>query len=293
MLTGFRVLDLTSELGLLCGKILGDLGADVIKIEKPGGDTARPSRAGGTSASGIISFLAPFFKDPSKFLNEKDAQEVESALATIKEKYPTEAAAFSEYIDNIQTRLEQGKKQKEAGDVEASRKSYDRGESEMRKLLAQVSEREQAEKAFKDLQDTKQKIAGSARRDRPNILTWIALEKEKDASDAFAKNDFSGARILCGILNRVHLLSPKIADESEGLAALRELTGTIRKEAETALAPSKQAWLFERAVTEEDGARQKVKDGLVSQAAEQYILSAFLFEKAKEVALESAQAGRD
>ncbi len=41
MLSQYRVLDLTDEKGLLCGKILGDLGADVIKIERPGGDSAR------------------------------------------------------------------------------------------------------------------------------------------------------------------------------------------------------------------------------------------------------------
>lgn len=41
MLSPYRVLDLTDEKGLLCGKLLGDLGADVIKIEKPGGDSAR------------------------------------------------------------------------------------------------------------------------------------------------------------------------------------------------------------------------------------------------------------
>lgn len=41
MLRNFRVLDLTTEEGILCGKILGDLGADVIKIEKPGGDSSR------------------------------------------------------------------------------------------------------------------------------------------------------------------------------------------------------------------------------------------------------------
>lgn len=41
MLSPFRVLDLTDELGFLCGKILGDIGADVIKIERPGGDPAR------------------------------------------------------------------------------------------------------------------------------------------------------------------------------------------------------------------------------------------------------------
>lgn len=41
LLAGCRVLDLTTEIALLAGKVLGDYGADVIKIEKPGGDAAR------------------------------------------------------------------------------------------------------------------------------------------------------------------------------------------------------------------------------------------------------------
>jgi benzylsuccinate CoA-transferase BbsE subunit len=41
LLSSHSVLDLTDEKGFLCGKILADLGADVIKIEKPRGDLAR------------------------------------------------------------------------------------------------------------------------------------------------------------------------------------------------------------------------------------------------------------
>jgi len=41
MLSFYRVLDLTNEKDFLCGKALGDLGADALKIEKLGGDPSR------------------------------------------------------------------------------------------------------------------------------------------------------------------------------------------------------------------------------------------------------------
>src|SRR5262249_4902582 len=40
-LHGLRVLDLTGEIGFLAGTLLAELGADVVKVEPPGGDPAR------------------------------------------------------------------------------------------------------------------------------------------------------------------------------------------------------------------------------------------------------------
>jgi benzylsuccinate CoA-transferase BbsE subunit len=57
LLSPYRILDLTDEKGFLCGKILGDLGADVIKVERPGGDASRD--------------IGPFYhdvRDPEKSL---------------------------------------------------------------------------------------------------------------------------------------------------------------------------------------------------------------------------------
>jgi len=40
-MAGYRMLDLSDEKGMLCGKIFADMGVEVIKIEQPGGDPAR------------------------------------------------------------------------------------------------------------------------------------------------------------------------------------------------------------------------------------------------------------
>src|SRR5919202_1491146 len=40
-LVPIRVLDLADESGSVCGRILADLGADVVKVEPPGGDPGR------------------------------------------------------------------------------------------------------------------------------------------------------------------------------------------------------------------------------------------------------------
>ncbi len=41
LLTGLRVLDLTDQKAAFCSKLLADMGACVIKVERPGGDTSR------------------------------------------------------------------------------------------------------------------------------------------------------------------------------------------------------------------------------------------------------------
>ncbi len=56
-LTGIRVLDLSAVVsGPLCGQILGDLGADVIKVEPPAGDSSR--RLGLPATDGISPLFA-------------------------------------------------------------------------------------------------------------------------------------------------------------------------------------------------------------------------------------------
>jgi benzylsuccinate CoA-transferase BbsE subunit len=41
LLSGYRVLDLSSSMGAFCGKLLRDLGMDVIKVEPREGDATR------------------------------------------------------------------------------------------------------------------------------------------------------------------------------------------------------------------------------------------------------------
>ncbi len=49
MLSGYHIIDLSDDKGLFCGKLLADLGAEVVKVERPGGDPAR--------------MIGPFYQD--------------------------------------------------------------------------------------------------------------------------------------------------------------------------------------------------------------------------------------
>ena len=59
LLPGYRVLDLTSSMGALCGKMLRDLGMEVLKIEPPSGDPTRgepPFAKGRAHGEGSLRF---------------------------------------------------------------------------------------------------------------------------------------------------------------------------------------------------------------------------------------------
>ncbi|MEP7216650.1 MAG: CoA transferase [Anaerolineaceae bacterium] len=58
MLSPYRVLDLTDHGALLCGQVLGDLGADVIVVEPPGGASLRQARPFANGEAGPDSSLA-------------------------------------------------------------------------------------------------------------------------------------------------------------------------------------------------------------------------------------------
>lgn len=65
MLKGYRVLDCTGELGWLTGRLLADLGCDVVKIEPPGADLSAPAWRGTNANKRLLTLdlASPAGKD--------------------------------------------------------------------------------------------------------------------------------------------------------------------------------------------------------------------------------------
>ena len=83
-LEGLRVLDLSDEKGELCGRILGDLGADVLKIESPDGSISRslgPFTPDGTS----LYFAYRNLNKRSTLINFNTKDGLENLLSIIKQ----------------------------------------------------------------------------------------------------------------------------------------------------------------------------------------------------------------
>jgi crotonobetainyl-CoA:carnitine CoA-transferase CaiB-like acyl-CoA transferase len=65
-LSGVRVLDLADETAVLGAKLLGDLGADVLRVEPPGGDPIRR--------------LGPFAESPKSRVQSPKSGEADATL---------------------------------------------------------------------------------------------------------------------------------------------------------------------------------------------------------------------
>lgn len=77
-LTGVRVLDLTRVLsGPFCSAILGDMGADIIKIEPPGGDPVRPQ---GAKPNGFSFYFANFNRNKRSVVLDLYTEDGKAAL---------------------------------------------------------------------------------------------------------------------------------------------------------------------------------------------------------------------
>src|ERR1700752_2213333 len=87
MLSPYRVLDLTDEGALICGQILGDLGADVILVEPPGGVRARtvgPFQGNEHNANKSLNFWALNRNKRSIIINLETSAGRESLLQLVK-----------------------------------------------------------------------------------------------------------------------------------------------------------------------------------------------------------------
>jgi benzylsuccinate CoA-transferase BbsE subunit len=66
LLSGMNILDLADQKASFAGKLLADMGARVIKVEKPGGDPARKTTGGGPKPSSAQPSLSFFYHNTNK-----------------------------------------------------------------------------------------------------------------------------------------------------------------------------------------------------------------------------------
>jgi len=250
---------------------------------------APPSVAESPETSMAMKYLAPFIGGTARLLSEKDVQDFQKVMGEVRSKLPADSPIIIAW-DKVQKQIDESRKRKEAVKSIGTEKAPVKGESEVRRFLALVSEKEKAEAARVEMNAAKTRAAGALTGGQ-NLLFWISSEKEKDAADAYQKSDFSGAKTLYGILARVYQLSAKGGDEDHCLSMLDGLVASVRKDAEAAGAPRFDPWLISRAKEEETRAKDLSAGKAYPQAAEFYILSAFLYEKARDVALESTVVG--
>jgi serine/threonine protein kinase len=246
-----------------------------------GGPPRQPDGRGTSLAPRVSSFFTDMEGAVGRVLNPqdpKDFQALEKFTENMKSYLP-EKGPYVDAYNSTMVKLNERKKMAEQGGAAARQTSNKDIQGDMQKLLSLVAERQSAQKAKDVMADARLRTQAKGVPDK-NLLFRLARYEETNADEAFAKNDFSGAKVLYAILERLYALCPQCPNDQACVAALKQLVAELKKGASTMAAAD--PWLSEYARDIENQAAEFMAKGDLENAGGAYIRAAFLYEKTKD-----------
>ncbi len=234
-----------------------------------------------TGAQYLWRAFATLSPQAMKYMDEEDIKGIDNFLNSIKEQLPTEGSS-RETIDQIKSKLREGQKLQGEGKEEEAQKSYEESQTEMRKLLEVVRQKEGADRAKLSMGQARFSALARNESVRQNLLFRLATEKEKDADEAYEKGDFSSAKILYSILGKIFSYSIQGGDDPRAVEILKNHVTGIKANINISGIPEDASWFYEKGQVEEDQANLLFEKKEYAAAADRYIQAAFLYEKVRE-----------
>ncbi len=225
-----------------------------------------------------ISILSP---EAMKALDEEDLKGFENFLVTIRERLPEEGS-YRSVIDQVKSKLQEGKKLQDAGKQEEAEKSYQESQSQMRALLDSVRQKERADRAKDSMDQARLYAYQRVSKHKDNLLFAVAEKQAKVAADSYKKGDFAGAKTLYGVLEKIFTFSVQESDDAGSVEILKNYIVGLRTEVNIAGIPASASWFYDRAREEEERAKSLSEKKEFAAAAETFIQAAFLYEKVQE-----------
>jgi len=225
-----------------------------------------------------FSILSP---EAMKHLDEEDMKGFENFLVTIRNKLP-EDGSYRSAIDQVRSKLQEGKKLQDKGKQEDAEKSYMESQSQMKTLLDSVRQKEGADRAKDSMEQARLYVYQRFNTEKDNLLFAVAEKQVKVAADSYEKGDFAGAKTLYGVLEKIFTYSVQDRDDAASVEILKNYIAGLRTEVNIAGIPASASWLYDRGREEEERANMEKEKEDYEMAAEIYIQAAFLYEKVQE-----------
>lgn len=225
-----------------------------------------------------LSMISP---EAMKQIDEEELKGFEKFLVTIREKLPEEGS-YRSAIDQVRSKLKEGKKLQDAGKQKEAEESYLDSQSQMRTLLESVRQKERADRAKDSMEQARVYANQRISTEEDNLLFSVAEEQVKIAADSYEKGDFAGARTLYGVLEKIFTYSVQKSDAAGGVEILKNYVAGLRTEVNIAGIPASASWFYDRAREEEERAKMLSEKKEYAAAAETCIQAAFLYQKVQE-----------